>query len=195
MEGSQCKGCREKQVQGYRGGVTASKRELNHPAGDVWAPPVRWWVPAIAATALLAVLIAVVVLLVKPPGPLDDPRPAFQRDGLLRDGPVLDGDFEGVELGDRTVILLFERLEPEGGEWQQWQADVTSDGANLVVLTPNDPAHDRLVSALHMPVPVDGGPPIGYAVVDPERRVRYVTLDPQYLINAYEVDVITGAVS
>jgi hypothetical protein len=152
-------------------------------------------VPAIAATALLAVLIAVVVLLVRPPGPLDDPRPAFQRDGLLRDGPVLDTDFEGVELGDRTVILLFERSEPEGGEWEQWQADVTDDGADLVVLTPNDPAHDRLVSALHMPVPVDGGPPVGYAVVDSERQVRYVTLDPQYLVNAYEVDVITGAVS
>lgn len=195
MERSQCKGCGDKQVQGYRGCVTASKRELNHPAGDVGAPPVRWWVPAIAATALLAVLIAVVVLLVRPPGPLDDPRPAFQRDGLLRDGPVLDTDFEGVELGNRTVILLFERSEPEGGEWEQWQADVTDDGADLVVLTPNDPAHDRLVSALHMPVPVDGGPPVGYAVVDSERQVRYVTLDPQYLVNAYEVDVITGAVS
>ena len=100
-----------------------------------------------------------------------------------------------MELGDRTVILLFERSEPEGGEWEQWQADVTDDGADLVVLTPNDPAHDRLVSALHMPVPVDGGPPVGYAVVDSERQVRYVTLDPQYLVNAYEVDVITGAVS
>jgi hypothetical protein len=46
-----------------------------------------------------------------------------------------------------------------------------------------------------MPTPVDGGPPVGYAVVDPSRQVRYATLDPQYLINAFEVDVITGAVA
>ncbi len=53
---------------------------------------------------------------------------------------------------------------------------------------------DRLAELVGMPTPVDGGRPVGYAVVDPRRQVRYATLDPQYLINAFEVDVITGAV-
>ncbi|WAB80452.1 hypothetical protein OVN18_07665 [Microcella daejeonensis] len=140
-------------------------------------------------------LIAVVVLLVRPPGPLDDPRPAFQRDGLLRNGAVLDADVEGVEFGSGTVILLFDRTAPEGDEWERWKADVTSDGAALVVLTPDHPAQVQLIAAIPMPVPTDGGAPVGYAVVDDDRRVRYATLDPQYLVNAFEVDVITGAVS
>ena len=46
-----------------------------------------------------------------------------------------------------------------------------------------------------MPTPVDGRRPVGYAVVDPSRRVRYATLDPSYERNAFEVDVITGAVA
>ena len=46
-----------------------------------------------------------------------------------------------------------------------------------------------------MPVPRDGGPPVGYAIVDPARRVRYATLDPDYVRNAFEVGVIAGAVS
>lgn len=175
--------------------MTSSEREPNPTTSGEETPPLHWWVPAGVAAALMVVLIAVVALLVRPPGPLDDPHPGFQRDGLLRDGVELDADFEGVELGQRTVILLFERTEPEGADWEQWQADVTEDGATLVVLTPNDPAHDQLVSMLPMPVPVDGGPPIGYAVVDSDRHVRYTTLDPQYLLNAFEVNVITGAVS
>ena len=43
-----------------------------------------------------------------------------------------------------------------------------------------------------MPTPVDGMRPVGYAVVDASRTVRYATLDPVYEKNAFEVDVITG---
>lgn len=180
---------------GYGGAMQAAAEESDGPAisGGPCAP-MKWWVPAASAAALSVLLIAVVVLLVRPPGPLDDPRPAFQRDGLLRDGPVLDADVAGVRFGERTVIVLFEREEPEGRTWDQWSADVTSGGAALVVVTPVQVAHGSLVDAIGMPAPVDGGPPIGYAVVDSSRQVRYATIDPQYLKNAFEVDVISGAV-
>ena len=45
-----------------------------------------------------------------------------------------------------------------------------------------------------MPTPVDGMQPVGYAVVDASRTVRYPTLDPEYETDAFEVDVMTGAV-
>lgn len=173
--------------------AAAEESDRSAKSGSLF-PPMRWWVPAASAALLVLFLIAVVAILVRPPGPLDDPRPAFQRDGLLRDGPVLDADVEGVRFGERTVIVLFEREEPEGRTWDQWSADVTSGGAALVVVTPVEVAHGSLVDAIGMPAPVDGGPPIGYAVVDSSRQVRYATIDPQYLKNAFEVDVISGAV-
>lgn len=175
--------------------MNSSSRVPDAVAGDNDRPPLRWWVPAGVVAALMVVLIAVVVLLVRPPGPLDDPRPALQRDGLLREGPVLDEDAAGLQLGDRAVILLFDREQPTGSEWEQWRADVTAGGAELIILTPDVSAHGELVDVIPMPVPVDGGPPVGYAVIDEHRQVRYATLDPQYLLNAFEVDVITGAVS
>ena len=46
-----------------------------------------------------------------------------------------------------------------------------------------------------MPTPVDGGPPVGHAVVDPTGTVRDATLDPRYTDNAYVIDVIVGAVA
>ena len=46
-----------------------------------------------------------------------------------------------------------------------------------------------------MPQPVDGGRPVGYAVVDSDRVVRYATLDPDYLSNAFEIETILGAVA
>ena len=150
--------------------------------------------PAASGALLVVLLIAVVAILVRPPGPLDDPRPAFQRDGLLREGPILPADVAGVSFGDQPVIVLFERKKPHGRPWDRWSAEVTSGGAALVVVTPDEAAHASLVDAIGMPSPVDGGPPIGYAVVDSSRQVRYATIDPQYLRNAFEVNVISGAV-
>jgi hypothetical protein len=45
-----------------------------------------------------------------------------------------------------------------------------------------------------MPRPVDGGRPIGYAVVDADRTVRYAPLDPHWFNNAFEAATIAGAV-
>ena len=56
-------------------------------------------------------------------------------------------------------------------------------------------AGDELARLVGMATPVDGKRPVGYAVIDASRTVRYATLDPVYEVNAFEVDVITGAVA
>ena len=156
-------------------------------------PPLRWWIPAAVAAAVALVLVLIVVLVVRPPGPLDDPDPADQRDGLLLNDPVLPPDVDGAELGGRTVVVLFERDEPAGPAFEKWKATVSDDGVELVVRV--GATGEELARRVGMPTPVDGMRPVGYAVVDASRTVRYATLDPVYEKNAFEVDVITGAVS
>jgi len=170
----------------------------NDPQDTAWgrlpgaAPPLATWIPAAVAAAVALVLTLVITLVVRPPGPLDDPHPAHQRDGLLLDGPALPPEADGVRFGGHPVLVLFERHKPAGPAFQAWQAAVTND-AELVVRV--GPAGDALARLVGMPAPVDGKRPVGYAVVDASRTVRYATLDPAYEKNAFEVDVITGAVS
>jgi len=51
----------------------------------------------------------------------------------------------------------------------------------------------RTAALYGMRVPADGGPPVGYAVVDAENRVRYRTLDPDPAGNTREVMTILRA--
>ena len=154
-----------------------------------------------AATALALTLL--VVVLVKPPGPLDDPRIADQRDGLLRDGPLLPEQLSGVRFGGEPVALLFVRAAPPTDRLEQWAASLPDGTQVSVVASASSPTtslpvvvdpEGRLANAVAMPTPVDGGPPVGYAVVDRDRRVRYATLDPRWYDNAFEVATIAGAV-
>lgn len=155
-------------------------------------PPLRWWIPGAVAAVVALVLTLVVVLVVRPPGPRDDPDPADQRNGLLLDGPVLPARVAEAEFGGRPVVVLFDREQPTGPAFESWRAAVSDDGVGLLIRVGG--AGDDLARLVGMPVPVDGMRPIGYAVVDPARTVRYATLDPVYEKNAFEVDVITGAV-
>lgn len=170
-------------------------------------PPLPAWAPLTWFAALAAVLTVVVVVLVRPPGPLDQPDPAYQRDGLLLDGPVMPEQVAGVRFGGRPVVLLFERDLPDLSALAQWLGEVPDRGAVKLVLPEPAPrllAHPqlelvvdpsgRLADAVDLPTPVDGGRGIGYAIVDGERRVRYSTLDPAYLANAFEIATILGAV-
>ena len=168
-------------------------------------PPLPGWAPLAWFVALAGVLTFVVVALVRPPGPLDDPDPAYQRDGLLLSGPVVPTQVAGVDFGGEPVVLLFLRRLPEAGELAEWTAAVPEQsdvrvvlpaptGDDFAVPTVVDPLN-RLAGVVDMPVPVDGGRPVGYAVVDSDRVVRYATLDPEYLANAFEIRTIVGAVA
>lgn len=166
-------------------------------------PPIPGWAPLVWFAVLAAVLTAVVVALVLPPGPLDNPDPAYQRDGLLIDGPVLPAGVVGVGFGEQRVVLVFDRMEPDPVELRRWASDVPPGVDVRLVLSetgaPGDAAgrvqtvvdpSGRLADAVDLPTPVDGGPGIGYAVVDSNRRVRYSTLDPDYLNNGFEIRTI-----
>jgi len=172
----------------------------DEPADADWGrlpgaePPLRWWLPALVFAAAAVVLVLVVVLLVRDPGPRDDPDLAFQRDGLLLNGPTLPPQVGGVSFGERPVVVLFDRRPPSGPKFDGRRAQVSDDGVDLVVAVAGTARAAQLADAVDIPRPVDGGPPVGYAVVDPARTVRYSTLDPAYLDNAFEVDVITDAV-
>ncbi len=167
-------------------------------------PPLPAWAPLAWFAGLAGVLAFVIVALVRPPGPLDDPNPAYQRDGLLLDGPTVAPQVAGVTFGDRPVVLLFERQAPDADELERWTSQVPAPADTVLVLPePASPdsgvrtvvdASGGLAAAVDMPEPVDGGHPVGYAVIDSERVVRYATLDPEYLSNAFEVATITGAV-
>jgi hypothetical protein len=168
-------------------------------------PPLPTSAPLAWLAALAMVLTFVIVTLVRPPGPLDDPNPAYQRDGLLLNSPVLPQQVAGLDFGGRAVVLLFVREVPPGDELAEWAAAVPKQAEVRVVLpapTSDDlpvPAVDdplnRLARAVHMRAPVDGGRPVGYAVVDAARVVRYATIDPNYLSNSFEVATIVGAVA
>ena len=60
-------------------------------------PPLATWAPLVWFVALALVLSFVIVALVRPPGPLDQPDPAYQRDGLLLDGTVVPAQVAGVD--------------------------------------------------------------------------------------------------
>jgi hypothetical protein len=102
-------------------------------------------------------------------------------------------------------VVLFVREPPQPDALAQWLAAVP-DGADVRVVVPEPttaelPARvvvdpfNKLADVVDMPRPVDGGRPVGYAVVDSDRVVRYATLDPSYLTNSFEVTTIVGAVS
>ena len=91
--------------------VPADRRPVGPSSGS--KAPLPAWAPLVWWAGLAVVLTAVVVALVRPPGPRDQPDPARQRDGLRLDGPVVAACAEGVTFGGRPVVLLFDREPPD----------------------------------------------------------------------------------
>jgi len=163
----------------------------------------------LVGTAGLAALAAVVLLLVRTPGALDERTFADQRNGLVADEGSVAPSIQGVRFGGRVVVLLFVRGWPAPGDVAAWRAQIGSGAdVRVVVQTPQgagptqlagvqvvrDPGA-KLAAALYMPVPNDQGSPVGYAVVDRARHVRYATLDRSWAGNGFEVATMTRAVS
>ena len=159
------------------------------------------------SAALLTALLAVVVLMVVHlPGPLDERTLVDQRNGLLRDGPVLPESVAGVALGGHPVVLLFLRTAPDAGDVQAFAAALPARARlRLVVQSPSggdlgrqpvpvvrDPGQ-VLARAVDLPRPNDGGPGVGYAIIDSTRTVQYSTLDPSWPTNGFEAATIIGA--
>lgn len=159
------------------------------------------------ATAAV-VLTAVVVAVIGGPGALDDPDRGQQRAGFLFDvdeAPVVpDVRLPGRPLGRRPVFVLFDRRGYDRRRVDPVLEEVPERFAFVVVVprtagAPPGGGRVRVVAdpgnelrrAFALNAPVAGGFPIGYAVVDEQRRVRYATLDPSYGEHAFEVDTVT----
>ncbi len=170
------------------------------------APPLTARSVLLAGAVAVVLLVTTVLSVVHRPGPLDEATLADQRNGLLRGGPTVPASVAGVAFGGRPVVLLFVRRLPATAPLAAYAADLPS-GIDLVVVQQEDggegdlPAGARrvrdlqevLAAAVALPTPNDGGPGVGYAVVDPSRTVQYSTLDPSWPTNGFEAAVIASA--
>ncbi len=170
------------------------------------APPVRPRSVLLGGALAIALLVSTVLTVVHRPGPLDESSLADQRNGLLRGGPTVPASLAGVTFGDRPVVLLFVRRFPGTEPLAAYAADLPKE-ADLVVVQQVEGGSGDLPSraqrvtdvpqvlarAVSLPIPNDGGPGVGYAVVDPSRTVQYSTLDPSWPTNGFEAAVIATA--
>ena len=173
--------------------VDQARRPTGNPRHG--SPPLRWWTPAVVFAVGAVVLSVLVIAFGTNNGPLDDPNQAFQRDGALHNGPQLPDRIGDIAFGPSTVVVLFERRQPPGQTFAQWTAGITRSGTRLVVAVANQPGTSALRDAVGMRKPNDGGPSVGYAIVDRSRRVRYATLDPAYLDHLSEVELLTAGLT
>ncbi len=140
----------------------------------------------VAAAVGLGLLLAVA----STRGPLDDPDPARQRPGFLDSGGVIAPTVApGVPSPGRRAVVFFVRPAQAGPLCRALPASGLGKDASLAVIvsSPADcPGQAAVVvdsggiaRGFGMPTPVDGGPPVGYALIDSSGRIRYRTLDPR----------------
>lgn len=142
-------------------------------------------------------------------GPLDDPDPAWQRPGFLDAGelpaPAPRVATDVPPAGRQTVVFFvradgMDELCPVLGESRLAGRAATavvvagtpSSGCDAAAAVVADPEGD-LAEAYGMRRPRDGGPPVGYAVVDTAGDVRYRTLDPAVADRLDEVATMVAA--
>ncbi len=155
------------------------------------------------ATVWLAAALASVVLLGvagRLEGGRDDVDQAEQRVGFLDGGslpipaPLVASGLPG---SGRPTVVLFLRPDDAAQECREVSRSVAASAALVAVLSGSaacagvdgvlvDP-EGRTAAAYGMRVPADGGPPVGYAVVDDRAMVRYRTLDPHPAANSREI--------
>lgn len=177
------------------------------PSDSAQAGPLPAWVPPLFWLASSVVLVAVVLAVVPRPGPLDDPDSARQRPGVLtapsdarRVGKL---SLPGDSIGRRPVMIFFDRRPPNSEAFRRLERRLPAAIATVLVLGHGPrPAgyqavavdrHKRIADAVGMRTPKDGGPPVGYAIIDRQARVRYATLDPGYLRHSEEDATMAAA--
>lgn len=139
-------------------------------------------------------------------GALDDPDPARQRPGVLDgDGlPAPAPPLDGVAAPGRPAVVFFVRSAQAVALCRELsKGGLSTSAAVAVVAAESAPGGQPGVVALKdggwtaqrfgMPIPVDGGPAVGYAIVDSRGRIRYRTLDPTLFRHLGEVSTMIGA--
>ena len=150
------------------------------------------------------ILVAVVLLLIHLPGPMDERTLADQRNGLVASGPVVPADVAGSTSAGRRWCCCssgrFPRPATCSGGGRGCRADLTvrvvAQARRSMPATVGGCRWSRTRS-LRWPGRWrarlrDGGPGVGYAVVDAGRVTRYATLDPSWARNASRLRPSSG---
>ncbi len=152
-----------------------------------------WLVAAVASAVLLTVASRL-------EGGRDDVDQAEQRVGFLDEGPLpipAPPVASGLPASGRPTVVLFLRPDDADQECREVSRSVAASAAIVAVLSGSGACDEvagvvvdpegRTAAAYGMRVPADGGPPVGYAVVDAQSRVRYRTLDPHPAAHSGEI--------
>lgn len=138
----------------------------------------------------------------------DDVDQARQRPGFLDAGalPVPAPSVAGIPTPGRRAVVFFARQDEAGDLCRELAGRRSIVGRAVVavvvagVAPPACPggqvvadSNGAIARAYGLPVPMDGGPPTGYAVIDSAGAVRYRTLDPEVVDQLGEVATILGA--
>lgn len=171
-----------------------------HLEMTTYHPYVWLWV---AVTLLLGGLLGVAEYR---RNPLNDPDQARQRTGvLLPTGQEPAPKMPALELTGQPAVIIFDRTLTGRHLFHDLadQSDLTRN-AELVVVTPDGSRpvieacidhiladHDEAIArAFDLRKPVDGGYPVGYALVDSSGFIRFRTLDPGYDKRAWEIRLL-----
>jgi hypothetical protein len=135
---------------------------------------------------------------------MNDPDQARQRTGLLLPPHTYQAPFLAVTPG-RPVVMFFARELSDRYLFRDLvdQSDLVSV-ADLVVVTPDGSrplietgikhfvtdADGSLVRAVGLHRPIDGGYPVGYALIDSDGFLRFRTLDPGFGQRAWEIKLL-----
>ena len=143
---------------------------------------------------------------------LDDPDPAQQRPGFLlpagaAKAPNVIADFP--RSGHRLVVFFIRSVEGQLLFHDlALQSDLAADADVVLVTSDGRPPRitqglsavildgdGRIARAYGLSQPLDGGYPVGYALVDSDGFLRYRTLDPHCvgMGHNYEVKALLGA--
>lgn len=158
--------------------------------------------------AVAGVLGLLLVLAQTAEGPLDDSDPAFQRPGILDLGELPEPAAKVTETlpapGRPSAVFFVrpDRLGPLCDALTEIELD-RQPALAVVVSGPAGPCagdavvvadpHAHLAEAYGLRSPRDGGPPVGYAIVDGTGMIRYRTLDPEVDNLLDEVDTLLQA--
>lgn len=143
--------------------------------------------------------------------PLNDPDQAWQRTGVLLPAHTYPAPTAGVEpRPGHRVIIFFARSLTDRYLFHDLadQADLGS-AADLIVVTPDGSrpviengiwrfamdTDGALARAVGLRRPIDGGPPVGYVLIDSHGYIRFRTLDPGFGQRAWEIKLLLGGIS
>ena len=141
-------------------------------------------------------------------GPLADPDQAWQRPGFLDAGALpapAPAVAPGIPAIGRPTVVFFQRANdvvelckalaetslPEEAATAVVVAGSPADRCGVAVTVPD--VNGTLAERYGMRRPTDGGPPVGYAVVDAAGAIRYRTLDPAVAHQLGEVATMVAA--